>query len=202
MNIGLLRGRRLRKGWFKIHGVQDGDRTLEQQLRGLAPLVYNISGKSVVDFGCAEGLIAKHLLECGAKSVVGFEIVEDHVVEAKRQCADFMHSPPMAVFHCRDLHDYVGIESMIKAPVDVVLMLALLHKLREPSDFLAYVVEKLAPRELVIKTAGATPGYVMHPRSKDRRFDLVKLLRGEYDLVDRTDGPLDEWTGYFKRVVE
>ena len=39
-----------------------GDRTFEQQMTGLDWLAEACRGKSVLDFGCAEGLISIHLL--------------------------------------------------------------------------------------------------------------------------------------------
>ena len=70
------------EGWFSTHG-RDGDRTIDQQLLGLDPLFDEVKGKTVLDIGCAEGLISLHLCtKFKAKSVHGVEIIASHVAVA------------------------------------------------------------------------------------------------------------------------
>ena len=49
-----------KQGWFSTKG-RLGDRTLKQQLMGLDPLFAECKGKTVLDVGCAEGLISIEL---------------------------------------------------------------------------------------------------------------------------------------------
>jgi predicted rRNA methylase YqxC with S4 and FtsJ domains len=186
-----------RRGWFIIPGVQTGDRTVKQQMLGLGPLVEQVKGKRVVDFGCAEGLVEKALLDHGAHSVLGFEVVAGHVPVAERVCADYRQEPCRAEFRVQDLNVTGDVKGDGTA-WDVALMLAVLHKLRMPHVFLDHAVREFRPQLLVIRTAGATPGYVKDQRGKNHRVDLIPFLaeRG-YTLREHLPGPFDEWTGYF-----
>jgi 2-polyprenyl-3-methyl-5-hydroxy-6-metoxy-1,4-benzoquinol methylase len=74
------------KGWFTT-AERPGDRTLDQQLCGLDGLQHECAGKTVLDVGCAEGLISHYLARLGARSVYGIEIVPGHVDMANRAAA-------------------------------------------------------------------------------------------------------------------
>ena len=47
-------------GWFTT-AKRPGDRTLEQQLVGLDKVLAEVAGKTVLDAGCAEGLISMEI---------------------------------------------------------------------------------------------------------------------------------------------
>lgn len=185
----------MRKGWFVIPGVQMGDRTLEQQLQGLGPFMAGVQGKTVLDLGCAEGLVLRHLVaQCGAKSGTGVEIVPEHVEEARRQCEGL----PIG-FHCHDLNDTAWVKDF-EHP-DVVLMLAILHKLRNPKALLKVVTRVLRPECIVLRTAGSTPGFVLDARSGMIHFDVLGYMGvAGYHLERITDGPFKEWTGVYRRI--
>jgi 16S rRNA G966 N2-methylase RsmD len=53
---------------------------LEEQLRGLEPMLSEVKGKTVLDIGCAEGLIAREVLERGAAKVI--------FIDSKQPCVD------------------------------------------------------------------------------------------------------------------
>lgn len=112
--------------WFKV-GAKPGDRTLDQQLMGLDPLFAEIEGKSVLDVGCAEGLIAIECARRGASAVTGFEI-RSAAVETARKLVKTLAGVGQVYFETGDANHYPP-----NARYDVVLMLAVLHKLRDPS---------------------------------------------------------------------
>jgi hypothetical protein len=60
---------------------------LSERLQGLAPLLEQASGRSVIDFGAAEGIVAREFLNRGATSLVGFEIDTARVRKANAICA-------------------------------------------------------------------------------------------------------------------
>lgn len=191
-----------RKGWFRIPGVQDGDRTIEMQLKGLKWALDEARGKTVLDLGCAEGLISCEFAKAGAKSVLGYEIVYEHVKVAQGLAAVLPHG----VEHPRFLHgDVAQVAAQgLAAPegvwqYDIVLALAILHKLREPKPAVRYVIE--ATRDLaVVRTAGATPGYISDPRSGNRVYPVkAAFLANGFVLERETQGHYNEWMGYFRR---
>jgi predicted RNA methylase len=179
------------KGWFKIPGVQDGDRTIAEQLKGLGRLLDEVAGQTVLDLGCAEGLIANALLERGAARVFGVEIVAAAVETARRFCdsGDFI---------CYDLNAPDVAQVVAARKTDVVIMLAILHKLRDPFRLLDAVIAN-EPKLVVIRTATATPGYVRDSRSGNVKFDVSKRLTKAGYVLEHVDvGHFDEWVGYFR----
>lgn len=55
------------------------------QLKALFP---DLNGKSVLDLGCGYGWHCKYAVECGAKQVLGIDLSEKMIHEAKRENAD------------------------------------------------------------------------------------------------------------------
>jgi SAM-dependent methyltransferase len=107
----------------------DGRWAPELRMSGLDVLVSECTGKSVLDLGAAEGLIARRFLQGGAALVHGFDIVPERVTAARRICAGFAE----AAFWQADLSDWDRfIES--HAPhllerYDIVLYLGIHHHL-------------------------------------------------------------------------
>lgn len=181
--------------WFTIPGVQTGDRTIAQQLKGLQPLLDEVRGKSVLDLGCAEGMITRACVDAGAARVTGLDNNGDFIAAAMGNArfgisfamAD-MNLPPQAA----------GLdEDAIRA--DVVLMLGVLHKLRLPLLSLQYWAP-LAAGLLVIRLPASMPGFVLSPRSGNVRHDVTACLSDLGFSLDRVEkGHEDEWVGYFCR---
>lgn len=183
----------MRKGWFKIPGVQDGDRTLEEQLKGLGPMLAEVGGATVLDLGCAEGMISLKCLEGGASSVIGFDSNAAFIERARKTS---LPHPDFAQFTVKDLNQPPD------GPwhSDIVLMLAILHKLRDP---LKAVREwgQFASSLIVIRLPASTPGYVKDERSGFVVFDVRGQLEAMgFKLESVTKGHFDEWTGYFRRA--
>ena len=130
-----------RKGWFKIDGVQDGDRTAEEQLTGLRPALDQASGKTVLDLGCAEGLISKRFAQAGA-TVLGIELLNDHLEVARNVC----NGLPVT-FICASLEPYIH-ATPNPEQFDIVLALSIAHKLKEPDLLLSFAAR--SARDLVV----------------------------------------------------
>jgi SAM-dependent methyltransferase len=182
-----------RKGWFRIEGVQDGDRNIADQLRGLG--VVEFKDKAVLDLGCAEGLIAKYALLQGAKLVHGLEIVPGHVEVAREQCAEF---GDRAKFYRMDLNAFATHDYLIEH-YDVVLMLAILHKLRWPFGLL-YGIMRFTPEVCVVRLAPGSAGIIRDDRSGRVAYDVPHWFDANgYELEGTGLGHYDEWIGYFRR---
>lgn len=175
----------VKKGWFKTH-EHDGDRTIEQQLEGLGDLLAAVPGKTVLDVGCAEGLIDVKLAEAGATSVHGIDIVAKHIEFARR------HAVPATKYDVGDAMLYPA-----KADsVDIVLLLALLHKLRDP----VAVAKKFASaaREMVVLRMPPAGAVITDVRSGGKPLDIgAALVEAGWVLRNEVRGSFDEWIGYY-----
>lgn len=177
------------KGWFQGLG-RDGDRSISQQMIGLEQLLLEVPGKSVLDAGCAEGLISIELARAGAASCVGLERVASYIPIAQNEAGQLPCS-----FVCADLNEY---DVAAHGQVDIVIMLAILHKLKNPSAVCAAlaglarerVVIRLPPYGLVIRDA----------RSNNEPHDIGAVMASAgFDLESVVAGPREEWLGYFRR---
>lgn len=176
-------------GWFSTAG-RPGDRTLEQQLSGLGRLVENCVGKTVLDVGCAEGLISIYLAKAGALAVDGVEIVRGHVDVARKLAGELPVS-----FECADCNVWRP-----RRHYDIVIALALLQKVRDPSALCAALAD--AAREMVVlrlppehapKIIDARSGNVVH--------DIANVMRdcGFHVAECGYTGHLGEHVSYWVR---
>lgn len=178
-------------GWFgdAVSG-RSGDRTLEQQLLGLYPLIASAEDKTILDVGCAEGLISLALADAGARYVHGIEMRADFVQVAKslrgaRQ-VDFTHA---------DANDYKP-----QRRYDIVIMLAILHKLRDPSAACMRFADA-AISSCVIRLPPEKAPLVVDNRSGNRPHDIqYAMQRAGFELAIVTRSHFDEWCGYFRRT--
>lgn len=176
-------------GWFTTPG-RLGDRTLESQLIGLDRLLRECDGQTILDVGCAEGLIGMELARRGARMVHGVEVVPGHIDVAKELRGDLPCS-----FEVANANSYEP-----QGQFDTVLMLAVLHKLKDPSSackrFAAAaqrtVVIRLPPYGLVIVDA----------RSENVPHDIgLAMDEAGFTLDEVVAGPREEWLGYFVRTA-
>lgn len=175
-------------GWFTTPG-RLGDRTLESQLIGLDRLLRECDGQTILDVGCAEGLIGMELARRGARLVHGVEVVPGHIDVAKELRGDLPCS-----FEVANANSYEP-----QGQFDTVLMLAVLHKLKDPSAackrFAAAarrtVVIRLPPYGLVI----------VDSRSENVPHDIgLAMADAGFTLDEVVAGPREEWLGYFVRT--
>jgi SAM-dependent methyltransferase len=179
------------KGWFDTPG-RPGDRTCDQQMLGLARLTMEVKGRTVLDVGCAEGLVALQLERAGARAVHGIEIVANHV-EVARTIAG---QKTVCSFECADANTWAPTDGF-----DVTIMLAILHKLRDPTEAVrrfAHVTRELC----VVRLPPETAPIIVDERSGNVPHDISKALAVEsFALVDVKRGAFNEWCGYFMRIA-
>jgi 2-polyprenyl-3-methyl-5-hydroxy-6-metoxy-1,4-benzoquinol methylase len=172
-----------RHGWFEIPGVQTGERKLKERIRGLAPLLPAAKGGTVLDLGCAEGMIGKWLIEAGgASSLLGLDKHEPYLETAREMFA----GNPRATFEACDFDHFESWRAShdLADGYDVVLALNIVHKLARPAAFLAEI-SQLARKMLAI----ALPADVINDaRSGNAPVDPVAVLRDKFRLVSRFEG--------------
>lgn len=178
------------KGWFTGLG-RDGDRDIEEQMQGLEQLLREVPGKTVLDAGCAEGLTSIELAKAGAAACHGLEIVESYIPIAQQLAAD---AGLPCTFEQANLNYY----ETDGRRFDVVLMAAVLHKLKNPSaacSMLAGVCDDLC----VIRLPPTGP-LIRDLRSEMVPHDILAVMASEgFVLESEDEGPRNEWQGYFRR---
>lgn len=178
------------KGWFTV-GSRQGDRTLDQQLVGLDRLFAAVPGQTVLDLGCAEGLISLECARRGALAVHGVEIRADHVAAGRKLVGGL----PVTL-DAGDLNTWRPAR-----PYDIVLVLALLHKLKNPSAACAAFCE--AARELVVIRTPPKPDpwVIVDSRSGNRPHDIGRVMRDSgFKLAEQLAGTFGEVIGYWERT--
>lgn len=141
------------KNWFHIEGVtQQGIKSLEDRIHGLSYVKDYLSNHvqtpiKLLDLGCAEGLIGDWLLsENDVDSIVGIDANQESIDLSKQVFADKTNYH----FNCCDLNHYTKI-SQFEQSYDIVLLLAILQKLKNPIKFLEYVISKTSPQIVAIR---------------------------------------------------
>lgn len=138
-----------RKGWFRIPGVQDGERTLEDQVTAVRAALPECSGKTVLDLGAAECLIGREFARAGATSVHCVDSIAGNIDTGKGQCAGLKMS-----FEVADLNVLIREQTAKKAipQYDIVLALGVTHKLHDPAVGVRYCAA--AARQLILFRSG------------------------------------------------
>jgi len=75
---------------------------LSERLQGLGSLLTHASGSSILDFGAAEGVVAREFLKRGASKITGFELDPERVKKANTLCSPW----GKAEFRVADLSDW------------------------------------------------------------------------------------------------
>jgi len=175
-----------RKGWFAIPGVQEGDRTLEEQMEAVRLALAEAPGRTVLDLGCAEGLVGREFARAGAKQVLGVDSLRGHIEVAQKVCAGL----PMKFI-------VSGLEELAAQQTaggevwqyDIVLALGVTHKLQRPDVGVTFAAR--ASRDLVLYRAkgGVRDGIVRskhfknnfcdaHAIMREHRFELERVVEG------------------------
>ena len=175
-------------GWFHTKR-RLGDRSIEQQMEGLDRLVQAVPGKTVLDIGCAEGLITARLIDAGAIAGHGVEIIASHVKTANK-----IRKGRAINFEIGDANNWQP-----KRQYDIVIMLAVLHKLRDPSEATKRFAD--TARELVVIRLPPSGSLVLDERSDFVPHDIeIAMTEAGWCLDEVVRGPIDEWVGYFLKA--
>ena len=182
------------KGWFSTRG-RPGDRTLADQVKGLDQLFANVHDKTVLDVGCAEGLISMELVRAGARLVHGVEIVPEHIYVARRESETSPELDQRTVFEIADANVWTPPHDF-----DIVIMLALLHKLKNPSAACERFA-RAAKEGVVLRLPPGPAPMVQDDRSGNKIFDIPLVLRDcGFELVSESnDGHFGEYVAYWSR---
>jgi len=198
------------RGWFHRPGIQAGDRTLEEQMQGLEPLMAEIrsgvprgaewSGPrkpTVLDLGCAEGLISQKCIEAGAASVIGLDVLQRHIDNAQSLGLD----PHRARFAVGDMNKPPDEDEKACCWADIVLMLAVLHKLRDPEKSLREWAQ-FAGSLLVIRLPLGSDGVVAWKHGSNFKVDTRQVLPELGFVLERDEaGPRGERVHYWRRAA-
>ncbi|MBN1883067.1 MAG: glycosyltransferase [Deltaproteobacteria bacterium] len=130
---------------------------LEARMKDLYPLIERAEGMSIIDFGAAEGIVAREFLKKGAAKVHGFELDPYRVAVANAICSQWAD----AEFRSADLSRwetfYQAQKDLIEDRYDIVLYLGLHHHLPQNyrKDTFQHIVS-LARYYIAIRTTQKT----------------------------------------------
>lgn len=185
------------KGWFRVPGIRpDGDRTIDEQMLGLAPALAEAKGKTVLDLGCAEGCISAEFARAGAR-VVGIELLRTHLEVARKVCAGLD-----VTFHCAHLGDWI--KEHPPERFDIVLALGIIHKLEDPCLPLRWAAQSAGdllcfrgPGRVALKL---WDGIIAAKHGKGR-CNVPQTLTAEGFVMEQSiDGVRNEAVQYWRRL--
>ena len=178
-------------GWFAIPGVQTGERDIAERVGPLKALTrWKI--RTVLDVGCAEGLIGKWLMDEGSATFVhGLEAYVPYL-ETARQIM-----PPnkyRTLFEVVDLDNFDEVRPSLHlmSAYDCVLCLNIIQKLKKPRKFL---LDMAALSRDVFVYSG--PAKVLSDwRSNNKPVDIERELHRDFQLVQFHSGQMDDVKGH------
>lgn len=185
--------------WFRIKGQAKGDRSVDEQMKGLRRALDETRGRTVLDLGCAEGLIGIEFARAGAVAVHGIERLQRHIDVAKTISGEL----PLT-FQCADLSELARHEMALELPqrYDIVLALAILHKLEDPAlgaKFCAWSARSLVVVRLPANSDSRN-GILQSKHNPKQRCNLSRVMQEHGFLLERTEpGPRKETVQYWRR---
>lgn len=157
-------------------------------MRGLTPALSECHGKTVLDIGCAEGLISIEFAKAGA-TVHGIERSEDHLLIARRL------SNGCVTFEQGDLYTLKPGKQY-----DIVLALGVAHKLTEPVVGIQYAAASSRDLVVIRMSKGTVHGILRSKRYKGVCDVNAEMGKAGFTLERVTDGPREEPVHYYRRV--
>lgn len=189
----------MNKGWFKVPGIRpDGDRTIAEQMMGLDHGLSIAKGKSVLDLGCAEGLISLEFAKAGASRVVGIELLEEHLKVAEKLRAK--HPDGSRVHFIRKNLGTHILDNPEHERFDIVLILGIIHKLENPAVPLRFAAN-CAKEALIFRAPAKATDGVVRSKHTGVKCNVPKILNEsgfkEFLLVPGVRG---EAAQYWRRM--
>jgi len=182
------------KGWFTVPGIRPGDRTIEEQMLGLAPALAEANGATVLDLGCAEGVISLAFAKAGAARVLGVELLQSHLDVARRICKGQKN----VSFICEHLDDTA--KRPIVEQFDIVLALGVIHKLHDPSIPLRFAARS-CKRLICYRAPAASVNGVIRSKHSKMPCDVPAILKEEGFVEGETiNGVRGEAVQYWRRA--
>lgn len=192
--------------WLKVDGV-NGVRSVEEQTEALRTAMDECEGKTILDLGSAEGLIAREFIKAGAKHATCIEALINHVAVGTEYCRGY----PVEFINA----NIADIASQHVARYDIVLCLGIAHKLKDPgicirfaadccNDLLLLRSGRAADENGVITSKFVSDGEPGQPAIrktcdapvilKSRGFNLERIVQGP--------APHSELVYYWRRVKQ
>lgn len=187
----------MRKGWFKIDSVQDGDRHLSEQMLGVTEALAECQGKTVLDLGTAEGLVGREFVRAGAARCHGIDAIADHLGVAARECAGL----PMT-FQQVGLQEWALVQMAFPEQFDIVLSLGVCHKLHDPGVGIRFSARSAMSLVLVRMHARseAKDGWLRSKFKKQVVCHVPTIMQEEGFRQDRIlPGPFEETVWWFRK---
>lgn len=182
--------------WFAIPGRQEGRRTFEEQMLGLHPALAEVPGKTVVDFGCAEGLIAIEFAKAGAARVIACDY-NAPMIETAKALADGV---PNVEFKCVDIREIAADRAQRAAwRCDVLLALAVLHKMTYPQEALDFFADSVRDLFVVRLPRGSNGDHVKAKHGTKSCSVNFTMKRRGFVLEKTLTGPRQERVQYWRR---
>lgn len=140
----------------------------------------------MLDLGCAEGWIAREFQKAGAVAVHGVECNVELKID-----------PAVRVWRW-NLND--GLPPGLLWKYDTVLLLAIVHKLRNPEERLKQYAA-IANERVVIRLPGGSTGVVSAKHFPAETCDCVEVMQqGGFTLEQTLPGPRDELVQHWVRA--
>jgi SAM-dependent methyltransferase len=103
----------------------------------------DLTGKAILDIGCNEGFFCNQALKRGAEKVVGIDMDERFLAEARQRYSD----PRLTYIH-------QGWNTLPEGPFDLILWTSAMHYELDPQKILSSIADILAPTGTLILECG------------------------------------------------
>lgn len=182
---------RVKQPWF------GGARSVAEQMMGLEAALAEARGKSVLDLGCAEGAISFAFARGKAGRVRAMDYNASMIAQAQAEQEEIgVHN---LSFEVADFSDWIADPRALWGQFDIVLALAVLHKLSSPAAGAAFCADVCASL-LVIRFPKGSSGRIRAKQHPHDTADVPKILTSKGFVRERKEvGPRGEWVQYWRR---